>query len=76
MLNVIHTKYIKDFKIFVEYDNNVKKEIDFSEYLKHETRPIFNYMKVPENFRLFKITNNTVCWNDVIDIAPEFLLEM
>ena len=76
MLNVINAKYLKDYKILVEFDNNIKKEIDFSEYLKNEKRPVFNYMKNLANFQQFQIMNNTVCWNNDIDIAPEFLMEM
>ena len=76
MLNVIKANYIEEFKILVEFDNHIKKEIDFTEYLKNEKRPIFNYMKKVDNFRLFEIINNTVCWNNDIDIAPEFLFEM
>ena len=76
MLNVISAKYIQGFKLFVEFDNCESREINFENYLKTEFRKTFDFLKDVNNFKNFKMQNNTICWNDEVDIAPEFLYKM
>ena len=74
MLSVIEAKYIKDFRIYLKFNDGKTGEVDLEDFIMKETRPVFFALKKQENFRSFDLNFDTVTWeNNKIDLAPEFL---
>jgi hypothetical protein len=69
---VIDAKYKQDYIIEVEFDNGVKKLINFAPWLQGE---VFEALKDQRYFRQFFVDGWTVAWPNGADIAPETLYE-
>ena len=71
---LIEAKYVKDFVVWVRFDDGVQGEID----LKPEIYgPVFEPLLDPAEFRKFFIHPEfrTLVWENGADLAPEFLHE-
>jgi hypothetical protein len=71
---LIAAKYVKDFIVWVQFDDGVKGEIDLRPELYG---PVFEPLLDPRQFRKFSIHPEfrTLVWENGADIAPEFLHE-
>ena len=69
---VVHAEYRGGYLIDVEFDNGIKKLIDFEQWFNG---PIFEPLKDKANFRKFFLDGWTVAWPNGADIAPETLYE-
>lgn len=69
---VISAKYKDDYRIAVEFDNGVRKIIDFEKWLNG---PIFEPLKDKKYFKNFFLDGWTIAWPNGADIAPETLYE-
>ena len=72
MLNVTNAKYIDGFKIYLEFNDKKKGEVDLKEFI--ETTPIKPFKKLQdiERFQNFKV-DYTLIWDEDLDLAPEYL---
>jgi hypothetical protein len=73
MYDVINAKYIEDYKLEIEFSDNSKGVIDFSDYLK---RPgLYQNLNDINFFKNFIVDNtlNTLTWKNGLDIAPDTL---
>ena len=86
MINIIESRYIKDFKVQLLFEisdykadkkEQVQKEADFREYImaKKETG-VFAPLKDVEFFKNFRLNANTIEWANGADIAPEIIYEL
>jgi len=71
MLSIVHSKYLENFKIFLEFNTKEKGVVDLENYLKNEKRKIFSNLKNINFFKNYTL-DYTLKWGDV-DFAPEFL---
>jgi len=69
---VVSAKYKRDYLIEVEFDNGVRKILDFSKWLNG---PIFEPLKDKKYFKNFFLDGWTVAWPNGADVAPETLYE-
>ncbi|MDI6716509.1 MAG: DUF2442 domain-containing protein [Actinomycetota bacterium] len=69
---VIKAKYIKDYKIWLAFNDGAEGEVDLSTELEGE---IFEPLKDVSFFKNFKIIGHTLAWENGADFAPEFLRE-
>lgn len=65
-------KYRGGYRIYVTFDDNSEKTIDFRGYLKG---PVFEPLKNVKYFQRFFLDGWTVAWPNGADIAPEELYE-
>ena len=72
ILVVIWAEHKGNYLIELEFDNGIKKIVDFEQWLDG---PIFEPLKNQEYFKSFFIDGGTVAWPNGADIAPETLLE-
>ena len=69
---LVDAKYVKDFVVWVRFDDGVQSEIDLKPELYG---PVFEPLLDPSQFRKFSIHPefHTLVWENGADIAPEFL---
>jgi len=71
--NVVEAKYLRDFTIWVKFEDGSQGEIDLASEL---WGAVFEPLKDPETFRNFEVAEyGTVAWPNGADLAPEFLYE-
>jgi hypothetical protein len=73
--HVINAKHLKDYKIWLVFDNGQKGEIDLKEKLK-KRKGVFEPLKDISYFKNFKILNDTLSWENGADFAPESLYQL
>lgn len=73
LYDIIRAKYIKQYKLEIEFENGKIGVVDFNEYAKKGG--IFKKLKDEKFFKRFYINKDlgTICWSNNIDIAPETL---
>lgn len=71
-LEVINAKYIENYKIWIEFNNNKSGFVDLENELWGK---IFEPLKDIKQFKDFYISeiSNTLEWKNGADLAPEFL---
>jgi Protein of unknown function (DUF2442) len=71
---LVEAKYVRDFIVWVRFDDGVEGEIDFKPELYG---PVFEALLEPSQFRNFSIHPEfrTLVWENGADVAPEFLHE-
>ena len=75
MLHVINAELKNDYKIFVEFNNGAEGTIDFKKILEDDHREIIRELLKIELFKTVKVNLNTLCWDNEVDFAPEYLYE-
>lgn len=73
--SVIKAKHVKDYKIWIAFDNGVEGEIDLTEKIKNRGG-VFQPLQNQNYFKNFKIKNDTLSWESGADLAPESLYEL
>ncbi len=69
---VTDAKYIKDYTVFLSFNDGTNGEVDLSAELDGE---VFEPLKNIEYFKLFKLRGHTLSWDNGADFSPEFLYE-
>ncbi|MDD4970022.1 MAG: DUF2442 domain-containing protein [Paludibacter sp.] len=72
-LEVKSAQYIKDFKIFLEFNNGISLTVDLENELNGS---VFIPLKNKEYFKKFSIHFNTIEWENGADFAPEYLYQI
>ena len=73
--SVIKAKHIKDYKVWITFDNGMEGEIDLKQKLKNK-KGVFTPLQDINYFKNFKIKNDTLSWDNGADLAPESLYEL
>ncbi len=73
MIYITKANYISDYKIRLVFSDNKEGVVDLKETLANDHRSIFKSLLDPEKFKQFKVTMDTVVWDNGLDLAPEFL---
>jgi hypothetical protein len=71
-LHVKKAKYLKDYKVWLSFNDGAEGEIDLSSELYGE---IFEPLKDTSFFKTFTLEGHTLSWSNGADFAPEFLRE-
>jgi hypothetical protein len=72
MLQILNAKYLTDYKLDVTFNDNKQAVVDLKDFIFNDQRGIFTVLQDKNKFKQFNI-DYTICWNEDIDIAPEFL---
>lgn len=73
--SVIKAKHIKDYKVWIAFDNGVSGEVDLEEKIKNRSG-VFEPLQDVNYFKNFRVKNDTLSWKNEADIAPETLYEL
>jgi hypothetical protein len=74
ILHVREANYVRDYVIWVRFNNGAEGEVDLSGELEGE---VFGPLREPRAFRSFRVDREleTVVWENGADLAPEFLYD-
>jgi len=64
-----------DYSVYLEFGNGKKGRIDFRPILENDHRKIIRELLEPDKFKTMRLDRHTVCWDNGVDFAPEFLYE-
>lgn len=72
MVKLIEARYVRDYVVWLRFDDSATGEIDLSDRLYG---PMFQPLKDTEYFRTFEVHPelHTLVWPNGADFAPEFL---
>jgi hypothetical protein len=75
MVWIVDAKHVKDYQVWLRFNDNTEKIIDFKEKVFSETRKIFLPLQKMEYFKLVFLNreSDTIQWPNGADIAPETL---
>jgi hypothetical protein len=75
MVWVVKSELKENYKVFIEFNDGVSGVIDFYNKLLNDHRQIVRELLDLEKFRTVKTGLDTVCWDNGVDFAPEYLYE-
>lgn len=75
MVWVVRSELQDGYKVLVEFNDGVKGVIDFYEKLRNDHRQIVRELLDLEMFKTVKTGLDTICWDNGVDFAPEYLYE-
>lgn len=73
MLRVVDVDYIKDYELFITFNDGCKKKINLKPHLTGE---VFGELLDKSKFIQYGLTRYTIEWANGADLAPEFLHEI
>jgi len=75
MIWVIRAELKDDYKVFIEFNDGMNGIIDFQEKLANDHRQIVKDLLDLNKFKTVKVDLDTLCWDNGVDFAPEYLYE-
>ena len=75
MIKIVNAELKNDYKIYVEFNNGIKGIINFKKILEEDHREIIKELLNKELFKTVKVNLNTLCWDNEVDFAPDYLYE-
>ena len=72
---VIKAELLEDYKIYIEFNDGLRGVIDFHTKLMSDHREIIRELIDKDKFKAIKIERHTICWDNGVDFAPEYLYE-
>ena len=78
MVWVVAAKYVKDYQVWLKFNDGTEKIVDFKQKIFSEKRNIFLPLKDLEYFKqvFFNSESDTIQWPNGADVAPETLYGM
>jgi len=76
MVWVVKIELKDDYKVFVEFNDGMSGIIDFQEKLHNDNRQIIRDLLDINKFKTAKLDLDTLCWDNGVDFAPEYLYEI
>jgi hypothetical protein len=75
MVHVINAELKNEYNVYVEFNNGKKGTINFKDILEKDHRKIIRELLNKELFKTLKVNLNTLCWDNEVDFAPDYLYE-
>jgi len=75
MLGVTSVVVEGDYTVYVEFNNGQGGVINFKDELEKDHREIIRELLDLEKFNTVKLGYHTLCWDNGVDFAPEYLYE-
>jgi len=72
---VINVELQEDYKIYIEFNDGLNGVIDFKDKLMTDHRDIIKELIDKDKFNAIKIERHTLCWDNGVDFAPEYLYD-
>jgi len=65
----------ENYKVFIEFYDGLKGIINFQNKILSDHRDIIKELIDKDKFKLIKIERHTLCWDNGVDFAPEYLYD-
>ena len=75
MVWVVRAELKDEYKVFVEFNDGINGVIDFKEKLTNDHRQIIKELLDLNKFKTVIVDMDTLCWDNGVDFAPEYLYE-
>ena len=75
MLGVTSVVVEGDYTVYVEFNNGQGGVINFKDELEKDHREVIRELLDLEKFNTVKLGFHTLCWDNGVDFAPEYLYE-
>jgi len=75
MIKIIDAEIKDDYTVYVEFNDGKKGYILFRKILESDHRQVIRDLLQKEIFDTLKIKLNTLCWDNGVDFAPDFLYQ-
>ena len=72
---VVKAELRENYTIYLEFNDGLKGVIDFKNKLTTDHRAIIRELLDTDKFNAIKIERHTLCWDNGVDFAPEYLYE-
>ncbi|MCL1929031.1 MAG: DUF2442 domain-containing protein [Treponema sp.] len=76
MIWVVKAELKNDYNVFIEFNDGTTGTIDFKEKLTTDHREIIKDLLDIKIFKTVKVDLDTLCWDNGVDFAPEYLYEI
>jgi hypothetical protein len=75
MVCVVRAELKTGYKVSIEFNDGTIGIMDFKEKLSNDHRQIVRDLLDMDKFRTVKVALDTLCWDNGVDFAPEYLYE-
>jgi hypothetical protein len=75
LVYVIKAELCEDYKIYIEFNNGLSGIIDFKDKITTDHREIIRELIDKSKFNKIKVERHTLCWENGVDFAPEYLYD-
>ena len=75
MVRVTTAKFINEYNIHIEFNDGTNGILNFKKILEEDHREIVKDLLNEELFKTVKVYLNTLCWENEVDFAPDYLYE-
>lgn len=75
MVHVINVELKNEYNVYVEFNNGEKGTINFRDILENDHREIIRELLNKDLFKTIKVNLNTLCWDNEVDFAPDYLFQ-
>lgn len=76
MLSVTNATYLGNYTLKLTFNNGIEGTADLHDAIFNDHRAIFSELRDENEFQKFNVAHYTVVWENGLDLAPEFLLEL
>ena len=76
MLSVTNATYLGNYHLELAFNNGTVGTADLHDVIFNDHRMPFVELRNENEFQRFNIAHYTVVWENGLDLAPEFLLEL
>jgi len=73
---VIKMELRENYNVYIEFNDGLKGVIDFQTKIATDHRDIIRELISKDKFKLIKIERHTLCWDNGVDFAPEYLYDL
>jgi hypothetical protein len=72
---VIKAELREGYKIYIEFSDGLSGIVDFNEKITTDHREIIRELVDKNKFNKIKVDRHTLCWENGVDFAPEYLYD-
>ena len=72
---IVKVELRENYKIYIKFNDGLSGIIDFQNKIKTDHRNIIRELIDENKFKAIKIERHTLCWDNGVDFAPEYLYD-
>jgi len=73
---ITQARHIKNYEIWIKFNDGIDGIVDLESTITNDHREIFRELEDEEQFKRFRVDDDTIVWENGLDLAPEYLYEL